>query len=256
MIAHGIEPVAGCQDLWVTHQAGRRTEPTHALRGVTAWVDPGEMLAVVGPSGSGKSSFLHALAGFVRPSHGYVQLLGTDITRARQSKVARVHRRGVGFVFQSLNLVPSMPVIDNVMLPARFAGERLDRARAQRVLEQLGLGHRVRHRTSDLSGGEQQRAAVARVLYTSPAVVMADEPTGALDTGSTALVLDGLRALASQGTAVLLVTHDLDAAALADRALVMRDGQIVRELHRPQASDMLTPQPPEDGGHLREASHG
>lgn len=233
-----VGPIIGCQDLWVTHAGAKRHEPTHALRGVTMTAAPGEMVSVVGPSGSGKSSLLHALSGFVKPSQGVVHLLGQDVTRASQSAVARLHRRGVGFVFQSLNLVPSMPVIENVMLPAAFAGAEPNRQYATDLLAYLGLSHCARQRTSELSGGEQQRVAVARVLYTNPQVVMADEPTGALDSRSGGVVLDCLRDLTRRGASVLLVTHDLRAAARADRAIVMRDGRLVREVVAPRSQDL------------------
>lgn len=232
-------PTASCHDVWVSYAAGRDAEPTQALRGVTAAVYPGEFVSVVGPSGSGKSSLLHALAGFVRPSRGQTFTLGTELSSASQKSVAAVHRRGVGVIFQSLNLVPSLPVIENVLLPTRFARGRIDPERAKDVLEHLGMGHRIHHRTSRLSGGEQQRAAVARAIYAPPVVMLADEPTGALDTRSASLVLERLRDLARLGSTVVLVTHDLTAAALADRALVMRDGRMVRELHRPESAQLL-----------------
>lgn len=205
------------------------------LNDVDLSVSPGEMVSVVGPSGSGKSTLLHALAGFVRPYRGSIELLGTDITTASQRRVSQVHREGVGFVFQSYNLVPSLPVIDNVLLPSRFARRDVDKSRAARVLEELGLGARIGQRTSELSGGQQQRVAVARAIYGEPQLVFADEPTGALDSGSGRLVLDALASLTSVGCAVLLVTHDLRAAARADRAVVLRDGCIRRHVVNPSA---------------------
>ncbi len=232
-------PTASCHDVWLSYRAPGDGTETNALRGVTTAVYPGELVALVGASGSGKSSLLHVLAGFARPTRGQASLLGTDISRASQTAVARLHRRGVGVIFQSLNLVPSLPVIENVLLPTRFAGGTVDRGRARELLTCLGLGHRVTHRTSSLSGGEQQRAAVARAMYAPPTVMLADEPTGALDSRSGALVLERLRDLANLGSTVVLVTHDMTAAALADRALVMRDGQIIHELQRPRTEELI-----------------
>lgn len=233
-----IDPTASCHEVWVSYQTGKGVEPTHALRGVSTAVYPGEFISVVGPSGSGKSSLLHALAGFVQPASGQAILLGTDISRARQSAIAKVHRRGVGVIFQSLNLVPSLPTIDNVLLPSRFAHKRVDTTRATDILRYLGLGEHLKHRTGALSGGEQQRVALARILYSPPTIVLADEPTGALDTASTTLVLDQLRLLADNGTTVMLVTHDLRAGAVADRALIMRDGRLVREVYQPTVQEL------------------
>lgn len=193
------DSTASTHDVWVSYPSGRGVAPTHALRGVSTAIYPGEFISVVGPSGSGKSSLLHALAGFARPSQGQVTLLGRDISRARQAAVAKVHRRGVGMIFQSLNLVPSLPMVENVLLPSRFAGTRIDQERAFAILTHLGLGDRLAHRTSALSGGEQQRVALARVLYSPPTLLLADEPTGALDTASTGLVLEQLRLLANGG---------------------------------------------------------
>lgn len=232
-------PTASCHDLWLSFGSGKKAEPTHALRGVSAATYPGEFVSVVGPSGSGKSSLLHVLTGFARPTRGQAMLLGTDVSRAGQTRVAKLHRRGVGVIFQSLNLVPSLPVIENVLLPTRFARGAVDPDRARDLLRHLGLGERMTHRTSTLSGGEQQRAAVARAMYAPPAVMFADEPTGALDTHSGALVLERLRDLARRGSTVVLVTHDLTAAALADRALVMRDGQIIREIPQPRTEQLV-----------------
>ena len=226
--------VSECHDLHVTHDL-RSADPTMVLRGVDLAITAGEVLSVVGPSGGGKSTLLHTLAGFTRPAHGRVTLLGQDITRASQARIAAVHRTGVGFVFQSYNLIPSLPVIENVLLPARFAGQRVDKVAAAHLLEQLGLGRQLNQRTADLSGGQQQRVAIARVVYGRPRLIFADEPTGALDSANGRLVLDSLIAQARAGSAVLLVTHDLQAAARADRALVLRDGQVRHSFTNPSA---------------------
>lgn len=235
------EPLSHVQDLHIAHTSAAG-EAMPVLNGVELSVAPGEVVSVVGPSGSGKSTLLHAMAGFIRPQRGTVRLLGHDITRPSQRHIAKVHRAGVGFIFQSYNLIGSLPVLDNVLLPARFAGCRIDRetnARAIALLDQLGLGRQLNQRTSTLSGGQQQRAAVARVVVNAPRLVFADEPTGALDSTTGSLVLSTLTDLAARGTGVLLVTHDLQAAARADRAIVIRDGAIRRTLTKPTADALF-----------------
>ena len=145
----------------------------------------------------------------------------------------------MGFVFQQYNLIPSLPTIDNVTLPRRFAGRRIDKKYASLLLEQMGLGAEITKRTGDLSGGQQQRVAVARVIYSQPSLVFADEPTGALDSHNGSIILDALESLAQAGSAVLLVTHDLQAAARADRAITLRDGQVQRIFVNPTADELF-----------------
>lgn len=232
-----VDLVSRCQDLYVTHDL-RSENPTMILKDIQLTIASGEMVSVFGPSGGGKSTLLHTLAGFTRPSHGVVELLGSNITQASQGRIAKIHRTGVGFIFQSYNLISSLPVMDNVLLPARFAGKRIDKKRAALILEHLGLVSSITKRTGDLSGGQQQRVAVARVMYCKPKLVFADEPTGALDSHNGALVLDALQTLAENGSAVCLVTHDLQAAARADRAIMLRDGRVQRTFTKPTA-DLL-----------------
>lgn len=227
-------PISACQDLYVTHNP-LAENPTMVLKNVHLAIARGEMVSIFGPSGGGKSTLLHTLAGFTQPSHGTVSLLGSNITNAPQKCIAKIHRAGVGFIFQSYNLVSSLPAVDNVLLPARLAGRKADRKAAALILEHLGLTSRITQRTGDLSGGEQQRVAVARVMYSKPLLVFADEPTGALDSHNGALILDALRALTKTGSAVCLVTHDLQAAARADRAIMLRDGQIQHTFNKPTA---------------------
>lgn len=230
--------VSECRDLYVSHNP-RVENPTMVLRDINLAVAPGEMLSIVGPSGGGKSTLLYTLAGFTRPYHGTTTLLGRDITNANQRQISAVHRNGVGFVFQSYNLIPSLPTIDNVTLPARFAGRHVDKKYASLLLEQLGLGAEITKRTGDLSGGQQQRVAVARVIYSKPAIVFADEPTGALDSHNGSIILDALESLTQAGSAVFLVTHDLQAAARADRAIMLRDGQIRSTFVNPTADELF-----------------
>lgn len=230
--------VSRCQHLDVTHAQDSKGPQQLVLRDVNLSVRPGEIVSVVGPSGSGKSTLLHTLAGFTPATGGSVHLLGEDITSASQTKIAALHRSGVGFVFQSFNLVPALPLIDNVTLPARFAGRQIDKPRAASLLGQLGLGRQLGQRTSELSGGEQQRAAVARVLYDQPSIVFADEPTGALDSKNGTIVLNSLLSLAAAGSAVLLVTHDLQAAAQAHRAVILRDGRVADVVTNPDPDSL------------------
>ncbi len=196
------------------------------LRGVSFDLERGEMVALIGPSGSGKSTLLGIAAALDRPSSGEVILDGVDVTGLSERKLARLRSRKVGMVFQSYNLIPTLSALENVQLPLFVPGRAgVDPARARILLDEVGLGHRLAHRPSQLSGGEQQRVAVARALITDPALLIADEPTGNLDseTGD-ALVHLLLDLRERRGTSILLATHNPAVAAQADRILSMRDG--------------------------------
>lgn len=208
----------------------------HALAGVDLALSRGTFTAVMGPSGSGKSTFLQCAAGLDRPSAGSVRLGGTEITGMSENELTELRRSRVGFVFQAFNLLPSLTVAQNVLLPMRLAGQRQDRHRAAEVLAQVGLADKARRRPGELSGGQQQRVAVARALVTAPDVVFADEPTGALDTGTAAEVLGLLRHAVDQlGATVVMVTHDPVAAAWADRVLFLADGAFADGVERGSA---------------------
>ena len=213
--------------------AGRRAAAVPVLRGISLTVAPGELLAIVGPSGSGKSTLLYCLAGLEQASTGSVRIGGRDLAALGRGALARLRRERLGFVFQSFNLIPSLSARENVALPARLAKRQTSRADIDRALDTVGLRDRGGHKPGALSGGQQQRVAIARVLAMRPDVVFADEPTGALDTVTGAEVLALLRQAASGSQSVVMVTHDLEAAALADRVLVLRDGLIHRELRQP-----------------------
>jgi len=200
-----------------------------ALRGVDLSVQAGDFLALMGPSGSGKSTLLHILGLLDRPTTGRVLWEGEDVTRLNGAKLAELRSRRIGFVFQMFNLVHNLTALENVELPLIFLGvpARERRKRAEEMLVRLGLGDRLRHRPSQLSGGQQQRVALARALVTDPALLIADEPTGNLDTATGREILNLFRDLNAQGRTVVLATHDPEAAGVAKIRLRLRDGQIV-----------------------------
>ncbi|MER6168577.1 ABC transporter ATP-binding protein [Streptomyces violaceorubidus] len=218
-----------------------RTYPggVRALDEVSLTVEHGTFLAVMGPSGSGKSTLMHCAAGLDSPTSGSVRIDGREISGLNETRRTELRRERVGFVFQAYNLIPSLSVEDNITLPLRLAGRRPDRDWLRTLTERVGLADRLTHRPAELSGGQQQRAAVVRALAARPAVVFADEPTGALDLRSAHQVLDLLRALVDDlGQTVVMVTHDPAAAARAHRALVMADGRVVEALQRPTAPQL------------------
>ncbi|MFJ4406289.1 ABC transporter ATP-binding protein [Streptomyces sp. NPDC088910] len=214
---------------------GRGEAAVHALRGIDLGLPRGSFTAVMGPSGSGKSTFLQCAAGLDKPSAGQVLLGGVEITALSEKRLTELRRSRIGFVFQSFNLLPSLTVQQNVQLPRRLAGERPDRRRVAELLAQVGLEGHGRRRPGQLSGGQQQRVAIARALVTEPDVIFADEPTGALDTGTAREVLGLLRhAVNGLGATVVMVTHDPVAASYADRVLFLADGSFADELWHPE----------------------
>ncbi|HEX6357552.1 ABC transporter ATP-binding protein [Actinophytocola sp.] len=214
---------------------GRRNSVT-ALDGVTIAFPRATFTAVMGPSGSGKSTFLHCAAGLDRPTRGSVLLDDQELSKLSEVELTKLRRDRIGFVFQAFNLLPAFSVQDNVTLPLRLAGRRANRDAVERVLQQVGLSERRRHLPGELSGGQQQRVAIARALITRPAVIFADEPTGALDTRTARDVLNLLRASVDQaGQTIVMVTHDPVAASYADRVVFLADGRLVGELRRPTA---------------------
>jgi ABC-type lipoprotein export system ATPase subunit len=200
-----------------------------ALNGVDLDVEQGEFVAITGASGSGKSTLLHLLGGITRPTAGHVLLEGVDLASLDDDALARVRRRRIGFVFQRYNLLPELSLVENVALPLVLDGiaDTRSEAAAHRALETVGLAHRAGHRPDELSGGEQQRGAIARALVAEPAIVLADEPTGALDSVNSRRVIELLmRLVAEHRQTVILVTHDPGIAAAAGRTIRMRDGRI------------------------------
>ncbi|MFF4579796.1 ABC transporter ATP-binding protein [Streptomyces sp. NPDC001389] len=221
---------------------GRGTATVHALRGIDLSLPPGSFTAVMGPSGSGKSTFLQCAAGLDLPTAGSVRLTGTEITGMDENELTQLRRSRLGFVFQAFNLLPSLTVEQNVLLPLRLAGGgtlRQDQDQAARLLARVGLGGKGNHRPAELSGGQQQRVAVARALITRPDVIFADEPTGALDTTTASEILDLLRSVVDcQGATIVMVTHDPAAAAHADQVLFLADGLLVDRLPRSSAQSI------------------
>ncbi|TDP91020.1 ABC transporter ATP-binding protein [Labedaea rhizosphaerae] len=215
---------------------GRGGRGVVALDGVSVEFPVGTFTAVMGPSGSGKSTLLHCAAGLDRPTSGSVVLDGQELVQLREKKLTALRRDRIGFVFQGFNLLPALTVRQNVTLPLRLAGKRVPRPAVDAALARVGLADRVNHRPGELSGGQQQRVAIARALITQPAVIFADEPTGALDTRTSREVLRLLRETVRQaGQTVVMVTHDPVAASYADRVLFLADGKLVGELRQPTA---------------------
>jgi putative ABC transport system ATP-binding protein len=214
----------------------------HALRGVTVAIEPGEFVAVMGPSGSGKSTFMNLLGCLDTPTAGRYELGGRDVARLDRDELARTRNAKIGFVFQQFNLLPRTSALENVELPLLYSGVpvRDRRRRARERLEQVGLGEREHHHPSQLSGGQQQRVAIARSLVNDPAVMLADEPTGNLDTRTSVEILALLQRLNRAGLTIVLVTHEPDIAAYAGRVLVFRDGRLLTDQRQPTPNDAAT----------------
>lgn len=212
-----------------TYQLGDET--VHALDGVDLDVEPGDYVAVMGPSGSGKSTLLNVLGCLDTPTSGGYRLGEDEVAALDDDALSALRGRHIGFVFQSFHLLPRLSALENVMLPARFAGgtDASTEARARELLRRLGLGDRLNHRPNQLSGGQRQRVAIARALINQPRVILADEPTGNLDSRTSEEIMQLFAELNAEGQTILMVTHEDDIAARARRVVVMRDGQILED---------------------------
>jgi putative ABC transport system ATP-binding protein len=220
----------------LTRVYGTDRQPVTALAGVDAVFGRGTFTAVMGPSGSGKSTLLQTAAGLDRPTSGKVWIGDSELSQLSETKLTKLRRTRIGFVFQAFNLIGALTVEENIVLPLRLSGAPSDRRWLAEVVDRVGLGPRLRHRPAELSGGQQQRAAIARALAMRPEVIFCDEPTGALDTTTAAEVLALLRSVVDEhGQTVVMVTHDPVAASYADRVIVLADGRIVHDTPQPGA---------------------
>ncbi len=220
-------PVLEVQDVWKVYRMGEME--VAALRGVTLSVDRGEFVAIMGSSGSGKSTLMAILGGLDRPTRGRYVLDGTDVATLSRDRLAALRNRRIGFVFQSFNLLSRTSAIENVELPLLYAKHipaREQRSRARAALARVGLADREGHRPNQLSGGQQQRVAIARALVTEPTILLADEPTGNLDSRVSTEIMALFQALNDAGNTIVYVTHELDIAQHAKRRIVLRDGQV------------------------------
>jgi putative ABC transport system ATP-binding protein len=224
----------------VTRRYGEGEAAVDALRGVSLDVKSGELVAVMGPSGSGKSTLMHILAALDTPTTGTVTIAGEDVGSLSDNDVTMLRRKHIGFVFQFFNLLPMLTAEENVVLPLSIAGERPDKEFLDDLLKRVGLAERRSHRPAELSGGQQQRVAIARALVTRPTIVLADEPTGNLDSATGQEILELLRSASEEyGQTTVMVTHDAAAAAIAHRILILADGLIERELGQSAPAEIL-----------------
>jgi putative ABC transport system ATP-binding protein len=224
----------------VARRYGEGDTAVDALRGVSLEVNQGQLTTVMGPSGSGKSTLMHILAGLDQPTSGTVSIAGNEITSLGDTDLTKLRREHIGFIFQFFNLLPMLSAEENITLPLTIAGEDVDEAWRDQLIESVGLKERRSHRPSELSGGQQQRVAIARALISKPTVVFADEPTGNLDSKTGAEILELLRGSVERlGQTTVMVTHDPYAAAIADRILFLADGLIVRDMPRSEPGAVI-----------------
>lgn len=200
-----------------------------ALCGIDLDIKKSEFVSITGPSGSGKSTLLHIIGALDRPTHGKVMIDGRDVSGMNDSQLAEIRCRKIGFVFQSFNLIPRMSALENVMLPMWFAGFENREEKARKLLEEVGLGDRINNKPAQMSGGQQQRVAIARSLANNPEIIIADEPTGNLDSRTGSEIIKLLHDVNDKGATLILVTHEMKIAGLADRQIYIKDGMIVKD---------------------------
>jgi putative ABC transport system ATP-binding protein len=234
-VINNVEPVIRVSDLVKDYSRGDNV--VHALRSVTLSVTPGEFVAVMGPSGSGKSTFMNLIGCLDRPTSGTYELDGVEVTHLSPTQLADLRNQKIGFIFQGFNLLPRMDALDNVTLPMVYAGvaRRIRERRAEAALEAVGLGSRMHHRSNELSGGQQQRVAIARALVNAPSLILADEPTGNLDSRTSVEIMAILQRLNQSGATIVLVTHEPDIAGYCSRTVVFKDGVVLSD----QANDKV-----------------
>ena len=242
LVVPGAQPTgavaADVVDVVKTYGSGLNA--VHALAGVNVQFTAGRFTAIMGPSGSGKSTLMHCIAGLDTVTSGSVHIGDTDIASLDDRRLTEMRRDRIGFIFQAFNLVPTLTAEENIVLPARLAGRKVDRAWFDHVIQTVGLAPRLKHRPAELSGGQQQRVAVARALVGRPQIVFADEPTGNLDSHSGSEVLSFMRlAVREFGQTIVMVTHDPVAASYADRAVFLADGRIVADVDHPTPDSVL-----------------
>ncbi len=233
-----MPPLIVCEDLWKVYRVG--DVEVQALRGLSVTINEGEFVAIMGASGSGKSTLMNVLGCLDQPSKGHYWLGGVEVEGLQPDQLAEIRNQKIGFVFQSFNLIPRTSALENAQLPLLYRGLPLkeQRALASAALERVGLTGREHHTPTQLSGGQQQRVAIARALVTSPSLLLADEPTGNLDTASSLEIMEILEGLNRDGITLILVTHEVDIAAHAAREIVIKDGQVLsdRPIHNPAYS--------------------
>ena len=233
-----MEPIVIAENLWKVYRSGKVEVP--ALRGINLKVLPSEFVSVMGPSGCGKSTLLYVLGGLTQASRGHVLVDGNDLVTMNDADRTKLRRQKIGFVFQRFNLLPTLDARGNIAIAQYIHGDRFDPHRFEVVTNLLGLEACLRHRPSELSGGEQQRVAIARAVINDPKIVLADEPTGNLDTQNSEIVLSMLRRLNKElGQTIVMITHNPEAAAYSDRLVYMRDGVIVDEVPANQYANVL-----------------